>query len=182
MEDKSLLLECDFLLDALIIIFVKKKSGRLNLIRKGSFIIPLFLSFCNSIKMCQSVCADNCVIFDHNCNFMEKTQASTHSRDIWLGKDVFCFAQLRDFALGWSKKKKCDWEQTQFHMLKRSTDYLADCSDHHIQQSGKMCRTCLFPKCSTQMPAYLRQELKSCYPDEWMHCLYIQVNMHTGWK
>lgn len=105
MEDKSLLLECDFLLDALIIIFVKKKSGRLNLIRKGSFIIPLFLSFCNSIKMCQSVCADNCVTFDHNCNFMEKTQASTHSRDIWLGKDVFCFAQLRDFALGWSKKK-----------------------------------------------------------------------------
>lgn len=156
----------------------KTKSNQEGLLHYSTF----FCLFAIQLKCAKSVCADNCVTFDHNCNFMEKTQASTHSRDIWLGKDVFCFAQLRDFALGWSKKKKCDWEQTQFHMLKRSTDYLADCSDHHIQQSGKMCRTCLFPKCSTQMPAYLRQELKSCYPDEWMHCLYIQVNMHTGWK
>lgn len=70
MEEKSLPVERDISLDALIIIFVKKKSERLNLIRKASLIMPLFFAV-------QLKCADQhalTIAFDHNRDLMEKPQ------------------------------------------------------------------------------------------------------------
>lgn len=71
MEEKSLPLEHNISLDALIIIFVKNKSGRLNLIRKVLLDYATFFAI-------QLKCADHGVLtiaFDHNCDFMEKPQS-----------------------------------------------------------------------------------------------------------
>lgn len=150
MEEESPPLERAISLDALIIIFVKKKPGRLNVIRKGFLIIPQLLFFAIRLK-----CTPRMALLTSNSLLFCKTKRSGFRLELnSVGQSPWWQAFLGHLT-GWLT----DAKSTKKHAIE--SKHRSVCCNCLLiicliaviipfSNQEKLCRTCLFPKWKRQ--------------------------------